>query len=66
MNFDHSDLYNFFSKVGKIVCCKVSWTIKKIDGKIVANFNGYGFVKFSNKEEVEKAITLLNSAKITD
>lgn len=66
LNFDHSDLFEFFSKVGKVVCCKVSKTLSKQGGSVLAASNGYGFVKFSTKEEVEKAIKLLNKSKITD
>ena len=44
----------------------MSKTLSKQGESVVAASNGYGFVKFSTKEEVEKAIKLLNKSKITD
>jgi len=55
-DFDHSDLYSMFSKIGAVVCCKVSKTLSKEGSGIKAVSNGYGFVKFSSKEEVDKAL----------
>lgn len=46
-----------FSKIGTVVCCKVSKTLSKEGSGIKAVSNGYGFVKFSSKEEVDKALT---------
>lgn len=55
-DFDHSDLYSMFSKIGTVVCCKVSKTLSKEGSSIKAVSNGYGFVKFSSKDEVDKAL----------
>lgn len=48
--YDNQDLHDLFKQFGEIDASKVSKTIKKEDSKIIAESNGYGFVKFKDKE----------------
>jgi polyadenylate-binding protein len=47
---DNDALFDYFSKIGDVVCCKVSKTMKG-DEKLVSSVsNGYGYVKFKTVE----------------
>ena len=64
---DNSDLYEQFSKVGDVVCCKVSMTMNKnSDNSVSCKSNHYGFARFATEEEAESAIEKMNGLKIND
>ena len=53
--YDHEELYNVFKQFGVIDACKVSKTVKQDSNKFISESNGYGFVKFANKD-IAKAV----------
>lgn len=61
--YDNKELYDIFKQFGDIDSSKVSKTVKKEDDRIVSTSNGYGFVKFSDKE---KAKEVIENAKLAD
>lgn len=63
---DNSQLHQEFSKIGEVVCCKVSKTLEEADDKVECKSNGYGFVRFENEEIASKAISEYNGKKIGD
>ena len=52
-----------FKQYGLIDACKVSKTIKQENNKFVSNSNGYGFVKFNDKDV---AMAVYKEAKLAD
>ena len=64
---DNSDLYDHFSKIGNVVCCKVSKTMNKnTDNSVSRKSNHYGFARYETEEEAAQAIERLNGLKIND
>ena len=54
--YDNEELYDLFKQYGAIDASKVSKTVKKDNEKIVAESNGYGFVKFSDAEKAKEVV----------
>lgn len=64
MKYDNEELYDLFKQFGEIDASKISKTIKKDDAnKFTVESNGYGFIKFNEKE---KAKEVLEKAKLED
>jgi RNA recognition motif-containing protein len=54
---DNDTLLREFEKIGNVVCCKVSKTMKEEEDKSVsAVSNGYGYVRFNEEKEALKAV----------
>jgi len=56
MKYDNEELYDMFKQFGEIDASKISKTVKSEDGKVVSTSNGYGFVKFSDKEKAQEIL----------
>lgn len=63
VRYDHEELYEVFKQYGLIDACKVSKTVKQENNKFVSNSNGYGFVKFNDKDV---AMAVYKEAKLAD
>lgn len=63
MKYDNEELYDMFKQFGDIDASKISKTVKNDGGNIVSQSNGYGFVKFADKD---KAKEVLANAKLVD
>jgi len=65
---DNDSLFSEFSKIGNVVCSKVSKTMKKAgeNAPVVCESNGYGYVRFDTVDEAKKAVEILNGKKIGD
>lgn len=50
VRYDHEELFEIFKQYGVIDACKVSKTVKQENNKFISSSNGYGFVKFNDKE----------------
>jgi len=61
--YDNEELFDLFKQFGLIDACKVSKTVKLDNNKFISQSNGYGFVKFNDKE---KAKEVLESVKLED
>ena len=59
---DNSELYSYFSKIGDVVCCKVSKTLSGDQQAVKQSSNGYGYVKFRDEQTAFKAVNELNSS----
>ena len=56
MKYDNEELYDLFKQYGVIDASKVSKTVKKEDNKLICESNGYGFVKFNDKEKAQEIV----------
>ena len=63
MKYDNEELYDMFKQFGEIDASKISKTVKSDDNRVVSQSNGYGFVKFNDKE---KAKEVLEKIKLED
>ena len=63
VKYDHEELYELFKQFGLIDACKVSKTVTQDNSKFVSNSNGYGFVKFADKD-IARAV--FQEAKLAD
>lgn len=61
--YDNQELHDLFEQFGDIDASKVSKTVKKEDSKISVESNGYGFVKFKDKEAAKQVV---ESIKLDD
>lgn len=63
VKYDNDEFYELFKQFGAIDASKVSKTVRKEDNKIVSESNGYGFIKFADKDQ---ARVVLENAKLED
>lgn len=59
MKYDNEELYDMFKQFGAIDASKISKTVKQDNGTIVSQSNGYGFVKFADKDKAREVLELI-------
>lgn len=59
MKYDNEELYDMFKQFGAIDASKISKTVKQDGGTIVSQSNGYGFVKFADKDKAREVLELV-------